>query len=456
MIHRQERRQTGAALIAVLALILVLTLTVAGVGTFALGHLAVESDRSSNAAAALLEDAGINFGIRDVSSKQYAMPVPQIPPFVQVSSIPGFGGIFREWVTNVDGSSPWKPPSPVLIHATAVINGVNREAQAIAVEESIFQPYTALGTKSLTISGPATKISGEAATAGNLTFVGAPLGSITGQTLLAGPFAVGPIGPTFFRRPGGLVLPTMDQTVFGSAPVTSWGWLTSNAPVRRSNGRMRQFLPGATAGTPLLFVTTMPVGPPWTTPLPSGETITTAQLATLTHGPDGLSTIVLPPGDYFFTQIAAMGALHIIVDTAGQSLLVPKPGMVRIWMDAAGGPVLPDVLNVTMTTTSPDPTLFRILDRKPTSLTLGPNVAFSGCIFATSVPLNALVTLNGSNIVGSIVADNLALAGGAQLIFPASGVVGNARDYGLYVGLKSGLQEMPLPGQVVFPDGTNN
>ena len=450
---RDRRKVGGVALITTLALLLMLSLAVAGAGTYAVGHLNFMRRNGDYALAIELADAGANFELRYISDNEYTAAPAHQASSPYVGTIPGLAGQYTVWVTNTDGSSPWSPPNPYVIHAVGQVNGATRQIDVAGHGESMFQPYSVLGSTLVLVTGAGSQISGNVASMTDVDLSGAFGTPITGETILAGPLAIGPTNATTFRRPNAIILPTIDQIVNGTL-YNGWNWLTSNAPLNRANQNVREFQAGATGTTPLTAATTQAAGGPWTGTNAQSETLATSDVQNLNNGPDGTPTIVLPPGDYYFTNVNLTGGVHLILDSAGLSLPVPKPGLVRIWIQ---GGLLPDNLVTTVTTTSTDPSLVRIYDENPLTFTLGSGVNISACIYSeNALPTNVVLITGGALITGSVYGSSISISGGSKVQAPASGSVGNASDFSLYHGFINGWVETANAGQEVFPDGTSN
>jgi len=200
---------------------------------------------------------------------------------------------------------------------------------------------------------------------------------------------------------------------------------------------------------------TVLAGAPWTTATNANSMkLRNADFNGLRDNGDGVDTLILPPGDYYFTDIDVSGNNRIIMDTAG--LTTGTPGMVRIWMDdPLSAHQSDDTINLNVVYTSTDPSRFRLYYNKCTTLTIAGNSTYNGGFYAVRPPgcQGDIVVTGGSVINGSVIASYVTISGGSAINFPSE-PIDNPDDFSLWYGFRDQWQELPPAGGVLFPDGT--
>jgi hypothetical protein len=441
-------RERGGTLITALALVAVSTLTLAGVGTFVTSHVRKQVRDADYTMALQLAEAAVNYELRYIGMNMTSTSHKAHHTSDRyIGSIPGISGTFEAYVAPTDGSTTWSPPNPMFITGIGRVNGVTRMIRVQGVRQSIFNSFSVFAINQVAFSGSDSSVIGSLATNGTMNSSSVGSSAVTGTVLLAGPTASGPTGPNVYREPDRIDWPPIDTVVQSTFP-GGWSYLTSNSPVNRANGRMRMYSSASPALTPTGTVQATLSG--------SGSdvlSLTNSSFNSLTVGLDGVSTLILPPGDYYFTGIQLSGTRRIIIDNGG--LTTGTPGQVRIWMNGTSGQ---DTINIDVTYTSTDKKLFRLYYNKPSELSIAGSSTYYGGFYAVRPDGAATITVTGSSYInGTVVADLVKIAGGSVVDFPLDGDMDHPTDYSLWYGTNATWRELAIiSGGTVFPDGTNN
>lgn len=457
--RRIGRAQRGNALVTALALVAISTLSVTGVCLLATSSATQQRRQADYALSMNLAEAGINFELRYISTHQSSSPVGHLASNPYTGSLSGVPGSFTVFVRNTDGTSNWAPPSDAQIVSTGVVGGISRRVQVNCKggpggSGSIFNgKYALFGYSDVTFSGASSAINGDLGTDGTLEVKAGGNGSINGNIVLAGPAANMPsgnaiTGRTVVRLSAKENWPTIDTIVAATFP-SGWSSLTSSAAIAAQSARMRTYSSNSPVNTPS---GTKQIG--WT----NQTTLSTSDFNKL-----NVNTLILPPGDYYFTDIQISGPASIVCDTAGQTVPGGTPGQVRIWMN---GSTSNDTINADVTfTKASDPSMFRLYYNKVADISLAGNMTYYGGFYAvrsagnSAIPSGS-VTLNGSSkITGMVIADVANLTGGGVVTGVTSAAIANANDYsgptGSY-GFSGMWRELSYTsGASVFSDGTN-
>lgn len=456
---RHARRfVSGATLVTALAVVLILALMIGGIGQLAVGHYSRARVEAEYAKALQIAEAGINFELRYISDNQLSTtnPVAHQAGSAYTGSISGVTGTYQVWVTkDPDDGTAWSPPQPMLIHAIGTVNGVSRRIVARGTRQSIFDIFTLYGIQSVNFNGQGSIVGGDIGTNGEMDVVD-PYSNVPppGEIYLAGPGAeINKTGTNVVLHPNPLEFPTIDEIIVRDPPVgfgsSGWGWLTSNSPLNRSNQYVRTF---ASSGAALTPAGTVVVGAPWNGTAPSSMVLRSNQFNSLGTNPaTGNKALILPPGDYFFTDIALSGTRDLIIDNGG--LTTGTPGLVRIWMDGSNSP---DQININVTYTSTNASLFRLYYNKCTDISISGNSTYYGGFYAVRDGCQGNIQVEGgSTIFGSVLANNITVSGGSAINFPSDGIIDNPGDFSMWFGFRDGWKEVSAGSGTVFIDGTN-
>lgn len=440
-------------MVAITALLVVATCLLS------VSHAERQRREADYALALNLAEAGANFELRYISTHQNSSPKGHLSGNAYTGSVSAVPGSFSVFVRNVDGTTNWSPPSNAQIVSTGTVAGVSRTIKinckgASAGSGSVFNgKYALFGLNSVTFSGASSAINGDLGTNGNLVVKSGGNGSINGNIVLAGPAATAPSGNSITSRSVVRLAaaenwPTIDTIVAATFP-NGWSSLTSSAAIADQSARMRTYASNSPVNT---VAGTKAIG--WT----NKTTLSTSDFNSL-----NVSTLILPPGDYYFTDIQISGPATIVCDTAGSTVPGGTPGQVRIWMNNSTSQ---DTINADVVfTKSSDPSMFRLYYNKAANISLAGNMTYYGGIYAVrsagnSAVSSASVSLpGGSKVTGMVIADVANLSGGAVVTGVTSAQIANANDYSGGVGSYGFLndwQELAITqGGTVFPDGTN-
>jgi Tfp pilus assembly protein PilX len=473
---RNRRNQRGSALLTALAVVAMTSMILAGVGLFVASHAARQRHDADYALALQLAEAGINYEFRFVSSclidPTGATAVTckdssgnyikaHTPTAKGTGTIAGVSkGSFEVWVVDATTGGAWSPPSKMTVIAEGLVNDgtgtrIRRRIQVTGERVSIFEDFSVFGINNVSIGGSDSLVVGTLGTDGALTSSSTGSAAITEDVLLAGPNASGPTGNNVFRQSDPVLWPTIDQIINFTFPGTGWSWLTTTSPLNRANTKMRQYASTSPALTPSGTVSAN-----WPSTGAQAVTLKGADFGSLRQGPDGMSTIILPPGDYYFTDISMSGNNKIIIDNAGYTVrcadgTTPCPGQVRIWMN---GSTSNDTVNVTVEYTSNDKRLFRLYYNKCADFKIAGNSTYSGGFYAVRSGCTSSFTISGGSLInGAIIATSVNISGGSVVNYPMPGTLDDVNDYALWYGFRENWREATsTSGAKVFSDGTDN
>lgn len=452
----KARTLSGVSLITALVTVLIISLMVGGLGQLAVSSFSRSRVDAEYAKALQMAEAGINFELRYVSDNQLMGTPAHQAGSPYTGSVAGAPGSFRVWVTNdPDNAANWTPPYPMIVHSEGTVNGVTRKVIARGTRQSVFDIFTLYGIQSVNLKGSDTTIGGDIGTNGTMKVVD-PEGNVPppGEIYLAGPGAtINKTGSNTVLHPTPLEFPTIDEIIVRNPLVglgsTGWAWLTSNSPINRSNPNMRTF---ASSGAALTPAGTVVAGTQWAGTNAAAVSIKSSDLNSLgSHPVSGNNSLILPPGDYYFTDIDLSGNKELIIDNAG--LTTGTPGMVRIWMNDS---TKNDQINVNVSYTSTNASLFRLYYNKCASISIGGNSTYYGGFYAVRDGCTGTIEIaGGSTIYGSVLANAIVAAGNSSINFPSDGIIDNPGDFSMWFGFRNGWKEVNSGGAVIFTDGTN-
>ena len=460
-----RNRVHGGVLITALIFALVVSLFATGVGIVASSHLSRSSVESDYATAIQLADAGVNFELRwlaeDISTAgaraHQASPSNGLPGAhtQQVANIPG-GGSFTVSVLNVNGSSPWAPPNPVLIRSTGTVNGVSRTIEITGQKRGLFGEYAIYSIDEAKLGGSKAFVVGNMGTNGPVTFSGGnPAINIMGE-LTSNGYPSSPPLPSEMRaanvwwNPDPVAWPTVSEIANSLFP-GGLSYLRTN----NDNHKAMSFDPS----DPNSLVSNATVVGVGTDILdrrkfnafsasqnlqdrPGG-----ARYANAYEGLHGNNVIIFPPGDYYFNGIKTSNnnGTAILIDNAS--------GMVRIWVDGGNAN---DSLDLPVQFTSTDKNKFRLYYNNCNELSIGGNSVFNGSLYSHADGCQSAIKLHGNTrVFGSVIFENIWLTGNSDIIFPNNGGGEADSDYALWYGFMNTWREINPTGGAIFPDGTS-
>lgn len=449
------RTKSGATLITALAVVLIVSVLLGGVGMLAVSSYNRARGEADYARSLQMAEAGLNSELRYISDNQLSGTPAHTSGSPYSGGISGVGGSFEAWTTKIDGSA-WAPPSDMIVHSRGTVNGTTRQIQIRGTRQSIFDMFAIFGIQSVNFNGIVSTANGDIGTNGSMNVVD-PTSNVPapGEIHLMGSGAsINSTGSNVVTNPNPVQFPTIDEIIVKDPPVgfgsSGWGWLTSNSPLNRNNRNMRTFL---NSGGSLSPSGTRQVGNPWTGTAPNSMRLRNADFNTLGSNPaTGNRTLIIPPGDYYFTDIQLSGNREIIIDNGG--LTTGAAGMVRIWMNGSNSN--DTINNLQVTYTSTDPSLFRLYYNKCANLSISGGSTYYGGIYAVRTGCTGSIDLAGGAIVhGSVIANHITIAGGATINFPSNGGIDHAGDFGIWYGFADNWKEVDAGGGAIFIDGTN-
>ncbi len=492
-----------------LAFSLIAATIIAGVGTLAVSHFSRARVEADNAMAMQLAEAGIDYELRNISldptnpnqAHQQAAYGSMPGPFT--SSISGVDGSFTVYVTNDDstGTGPWvsydasgMQSNGLRIVSTGTVNGVTRTVRITGARKSLFDEYAIFAYKKGNYSGAgasdgSTRIVGDLGTNGSLTFNGSSgTETIVGEISLHTGASTNTSGTNLVSGGAPIVLPTVSDianTMFPSGGLTYLKTHNSNANIKMLNksgsviDQMNDITTIAAFTSSVMNARLVSAGYTTSTYTLSDPQGNTAPSDACTYdqangtrfassrpansdpayvftsqGAYGCNVLFLPPGDYYFNSLDLKQQNTALV-------LLTHLGNIRIWVDNPSGKVSDDTLKATVIFTDTTPSRFRLFYNKLATLTINGSSQFCGSFYAiNSAGGTDLPNLNfngNSSVYGSVIANNMTIRGGTQVIFPNDGSGADPADLSLWYGFKSGWIEIAkVSGNPVFSDGTRN
>ncbi|WP_227625046.1 DUF7305 domain-containing protein [Fimbriimonas ginsengisoli] len=436
-------------------MVAITALMVSGISVLATSHATLQQREADYALAMQLAEAGINYELRYVSTHLTSSPVAHLSGSAYQGSVPGVAGTFTTYVTNTDGTTNWAPPSAMTVVSTGTVNGISRTVTANCKGgggRKLFDgKYTIFGYSGVTFSGASSAINGDLGANGPIVVKAGGNGSINGNVVLCGPSANLPGGNSvtcrsIIRQTDALTWPTIDTIVAATFP-NGWSTLRSATQISAQSARMRTFV----GNSPVVTVAGTKLAG-WTY---------TSSLTNSMFNSLGVNTLILPPGDYYFTDIQISGNSKIICDTAALTVPGGTPGPVRIWVNDSTSQ---DTINCDVTFTTPnDPSKFRLYYNKASSISLGGNMPYYGGIYGVRAGANSAITAatislaGGAKVTGEVIADQVSLTGGAVATGPSADM-SDGGDFviGNIYGFSDTWQEIKvIANGSVFADGTN-
>jgi Tfp pilus assembly protein PilX len=283
------RRQRGGALITALAMSLVIAFILAGVGTMTVSHYSRVTVESNYAGAFYVAEAGINYELNKIGTDYTTAD--------QAGSTSGVsynfgGGTYRVYCANLNGTTPWDPTTSatpqLYITSTGTLNGVSRTVRIRAKSVPPASDYAIYAITTGTLTGSAMTINGNIGTNGTWSFAGHP--GVIGSVVFNGPGANWSGG-----NPGDY------NVVYGPRPIL---WPTVDQIAN-------QMFPGSGGVKGLAWLATH------------------NDNASVGLGSSLSSSVTLPPGNYYFTDVSMNGNKSITVNNA--------TGPVNIWVGPSGG-----------------------------------------------------------------------------------------------------------------------
>jgi len=421
-----------------LALTAVTALLVSGIATLVASHV-VRLQRESDYALALhLADAGLNAELNQmngIASRAHTAGSPL------TGSITGVEGTYTAWVEDSAGGT-WSGGEEMWVVGRGTIGGISRTVRARGERKTVFADFTVFGLDLVTFGGSGSYVNDTLGTNNRLDLGSRGSAAVTGSILLAGngaTNALNPSGSNIFRYGSPIGWPSVDEI----ATQTHGSW--ANIRNIHTNNRMREFVQ---------------VNGLWTTrqiTWPGGvvPTYLESNELNINRGPDNTKTLILPPGEYYFSKMRLHGNLKLIIDTVGNYSGSGVPGEVHIWMgDSTENDVLS--IDVFVNQTSNDPRPFRLYYNKCTEFRIDGTSEFYGAFYAVRQGCSSAFRITGnSGIYGAVIGSTVEISGNSFVRFPTYAQMDDATDF-VWYGIKDSWEEIAPAGGRVFPDGTND
>ncbi|HRK21929.1 MAG TPA: hypothetical protein PLX06_08975, partial [Fimbriimonadaceae bacterium] len=123
------------------------------------------------------------------------------------------------------------------------------------------------------------------------------------------------------------------------------------------------------------------------------------------------------------------------------------------WMNGSNSN---DQININVSFTSTNASMFRLYYNKCTSISISGNSTYYGGFYAVRDGCTGNIQVEGGSIIyGSVLANNITVSGGSAINFPSDGIIDNPGDFSMWFGFRDGWKEVNSGGSVVFIDGTN-
>lgn len=440
-----------------LALIAISSMLVSGVCMLATSHAVRQKREADYSLAMPLAEAGLNYELRYINTHLSATPAGHLKSAPYTGSIPGVAGTFTVYVCKQDGSTGWTTSDSTMIVSTGTVGGISRTISMNCKgggSQTLFgADYAVFGYQNVNFTGALSTIVGGLGSNGSITTTNGGLGSISGSITLAGITAslVGGnlvLGLGTNRLPSYVPWPPIDVIAAGTFP-NGWNSLKSSTAIAAQSTRMRKL---TLLGLPLPTVlTTGSVG--WT----NKTTLTDADFNSLPS-----KTLILPPGDYYFSDINITGSSTLLIDNLALST-GGTPGPVRIWVDGttSDNDYITGILSITANL---NPAWFRIYYNKPGTLYLGGVKAWFGEVYAirqggsSGVSPATIDVGTGTVINGAVIGDKVVMHTAAIVTRLLTNMV-NADDYTVgatQFGYSDSWKELPpSTNATIFTDGTN-
>jgi len=420
MNHRVCRtpRNRGSALISALAIVGMTSLLMSGVCLLAASHEERQRHEADYSLSMQLAEAGINYEINYYQNNTN----------VHLSSSPYTGSI-----TGVNGSFTVYSDSttPTLVTATGTVGNITRKVQVNVAGSSVFNgAYAIFGTQGVTLNN--NTITGTVGS--NAAIAGSPSSSSSSTCKTKSSCADN--------------YDTCDN-ICAKTFTNGWSTLSSSSCVNTQCNQIRCY-----------YYSWLQINSPyWTTPCnypPQGTSKTTLCDNQVNQYPG--NTVILPPGDYYFTT-CQLNSCHVCCDNAA-STCGGSPGPCRIW--CGGSDNTDDQFCTSLSCTSSSASLApKCFYDKPHTCTISCSNQCCGfygvkCGKNGSSNCAKLVLNNCSNYSGTCIGDQVTLnsntsgTSNANLSYPSDPTTSGG------FGFSGNWQEVVANSGAVFVDGTNN
>lgn len=221
-------RQRGGVIIGVLFFLLVVSILLMGIGSYAVSHQNRAHSDALYANAIYLAEAGVNYEFRKISldvNQADKTPLTVNQPFGAANTS------FTVQCVNRGTTTPWSGPGTSLdVLATGTVSGVSRTIRVSAKGYSQVADFAVFAVQSGTFNGSAMNVYGDVGTNGTFNFNGRP--GVTGNVVFNGPGSnwqgADPGGYNVVHNPDPILWPTVDEIANERFPAGGLAWLATH------------------------------------------------------------------------------------------------------------------------------------------------------------------------------------------------------------------------------------
>jgi len=416
-----RRRTTASGMAFILALVTVVMISalLSGALLLSVSHLALTHSNSSYANALNLAEAGLNWELWKISHD----PTQADLTATTVQFPAGSGRSFAVHIANYPSGGTWTPPNPFWVYSTGTVDGVSRTVRIVAEGFDVYGLYALFGIDTLNVKGNAT-VNGAAGTNGVVSVVGNQ--HFNGNFWYCGSASGTDVTPFMYQQDPAPVYHSSLPEVFPT--VNSLASARAEQQYGATSPQTIDFFSTHNSNATIVDGTGKPVQ------------IKSDSLDHQTFkGTDG--TIVLKPGDYYFTSLTLPSNNTIRIDD--------QAGVVNIWLGPDGGSGNADSINGSMLFSSQNSDNFHLYDGSARLLKLNGTMDYYGYIYAYNGPgktgqYYGSVQLNGTGkITGSVIAyDVEKMSGNGEITFISGGGGAVPGDPIAFYGFDQAWEEM--------------
>lgn len=364
------RESRGSALIGVLFFMLIISVLLLGVGSFATMNQQRAKVDSNYAQAMDVTEAAVNkeFNRISISTSDGGSPSSKHTGTVGP-------GTYSAWCTGIDGTSNWVAPANLIVWATGTVNGTTRTIKVTGKGMNTLADYAVFAKVTGNINGTP-NIYGSVGSNHQLNINGSP--TITGTVALNGPGTIANINPpgrfTPQFNPDAVVWPTVDSIANASFPSGGLTWLSTHND-------------NATASPAIV-----------------GNSV-------LMNGVNNLTLVGKPGGaNYYLTSLNLNGTSKVIFNNS--------LGPINVWFGPSGGAGTCNINGGTSSVKmSTDPALAcKVYVASNATVNLNGNTELDAGIYAYNGASGGTVNFNGTgDIYGAVISNNFNFNGNPRV-----------------------------------------
>jgi len=404
----------GMALVLALVAVLLISVLIGGLMSLSVSHYALSNTNSDYANALMLAEAGINYELNKISKD--ALTADTTPFTTEYPT--GSGRTFEVYVVDYLTGGTWTPPNDMWVISKGTVDGLSRTVRVRARAHSLFGgdegTYALFGINSLSTGGTFGVV-GASGTNGDLAITGSGADVVfVGDFSYCGPDASGDDATTILAdgySAQTTVLPEAFPTINTLAEARAAFVYPEYYPDPTLSGI--EFFSAHNTNNSIIVQDND--GNQW---------LSTNTSTVLNDFFEGEKTIILPAGDYYFSDVS-VNAKTILVDNTG--------GPVNIWLDSDSTKKM--TLNGNLSATSTDPSNFNLYVSTLGEFLYDGTATLYGNIYAYNEvidPTTGAVTYVSSvsiigtgDIYGSVIAYDVAKASGTgKIVLPSTGGTG--------------------------------